>query len=115
MRTETFSQPLCWLHHSGEQALYLAWAQLSYPEGMRAEELALPFASAALSELTSAVLESSPRCGWGRTRRLTSSVTSQAQIQDFELAHTNTLYMLPECAKGADPTDPKQEYLHSTG
>lgn len=50
---------------AGEQVLYLAWVQLSYPEGMRAEELALPFASGALSELTSAAaLESSPRCGW---------------------------------------------------
>jgi hypothetical protein len=44
----------------------------------------------ALGELAGTVLESSPWwCGCRRAVRLTHSVTTQSQIQGFELAHLN--------------------------
>jgi hypothetical protein len=50
--------------------------------------------AAALGELAGAVLESSPWWyGCGKVGGLTSSATSHAQIQGFELAHPN-IYLL---------------------
>lgn len=50
----------------------------------------------------------------GKSNGLTNSETSQAQMQDFELAHphicpTNGLH------ERDSPTDPKLKYFHDTG
>lgn len=54
---------------------------------MKAGMLALPLAAVALNELAEAVLDSLPRCGFRRADRLTSSATTQAQIQGYKLVH----------------------------
>ena len=76
---------------------------MSQLEDKKAEKLVLSLLAEVLGELARAALESWP-WWWGcrSAGRLTNSATTQAQIQDFELAHPNIypMYDLPECMKG---------------
>lgn len=65
-----------------------------------------------------AVLESRPwRCKCWRAGKVTSSATTQAQIQDSELSHPNIYLHLwtARACEGFGTADPKLQDLHDTG
>lgn len=69
---------------------------------MRVREITLPPASEALGELAETVLDGSPWwCRYWRAGSLTNTVTSQAHILGFGLAHPqiNLIYELLKCVK----------------
>ena len=87
------------------------WVQVSAFRAMRGRAGLAPLLAVALGDIARAVMESLPWCYGSRRAGLTTSAITQAQIQGFELAHTNIYLTAGTCEK-AGPADPKLQDLH---